>query len=391
VSTSDFYELQEPTSWVEPPATYSFSTLQALSACPRRWQLVHSAWGAYARFPERPQPAAIEGQIVHEALDLLARELGRNGRPPIGSPGFREALDRCGFWTFFFTQVEDWNRRLASHPRTGPAYVLRTQPRELANQAIRLFRERYRPGAEGQVDAPTAGETGAGSGGSASLLTLLQARGVLSEVRVEHPKLPLVGVLDVVAMERDGSTTVVDFKTGGRKPAHEEQVLLYALLWWRATGNRPSKAVLQYLDTTWASCPEEAMMVVAENAIASEIYQAREALTVRPAASRPGRECTSCPVRPRCDDGWAWSERASQMDGGAKFIDIEVAVASSPTQTGFLGKRSNGEDVSVVFDAAVGRGLPPAKTGDRFRIVDAAPRSGGTEVALLPWTEMYHL
>jgi hypothetical protein len=47
--------------------------------------------------------------------------------------------------------------------------------------------------------------------------------------------------------------------------------------------------------------------------------------------------------------------------------------------------------VSVVFDAAIGTSLPGVKAGERFRIVDAARRDGGKEIALLPWTEMYRL
>ncbi len=389
-SDSSFYDLREPTVWVEPPPTYSFSSLLAQRACPRRWQLVHSSWGPYSRFPERLQPSAIEGQIVHEALDLLARELGRHGRPPIDSPGFREVLEYCRFWTFFVNQVEQWNVRLASHPRTGPRYVLRTKPRDLANQAVCLFRARYQPGAGVQLAAPAA-EAGAASCGNASLLPLLQMRGALSEVCVEHPRLPLKGVLDVVALERDGSTTVVDFKTGAHKPAHEEQVLLYALLWWRVTGNRPGQVVVQYLDGRWALAPSVAALGAAEKTVTKQIAQVRDGLLARPAAAGLGPECTWCPVRARCNEGWAWNEQALRGNGNAKSIDIEVSVASNPTPTGFLGVRRDGDEVSIVFDAAVGCGLPPATISDRFRILDAALRSNGQEVALLPWTEMYRL
>lgn len=390
MSTDSFYDLKEPTTWAQPPRTYSFSSLQALQTCPRRWQLVHSGWGQHARFPERPQPAAIEGQIVHEALDLLARELGRHGRPPIASSGFREAIERCGFWTFFVTQVDDWNSRLAYHPRAGPRYVLRTKPRDLANQAIRLFREQYQPGAERPVDAHAVGAASA-SGSGTSVLSLLQARGALSEVRLEHPSLPLMGVLDVVALEGDSSATVVDFKTGARKPAHEEQVLLYALLWWRVTGKRPGRAVVQYLDSSWTLSPKETALVAAEKSIAKAIDQAKTALSARPAAASAGQECAWCPVRPRCNEGWASGERGSRSTASSKSIDIEITVSSNPTPTGLLGTRANGDEVSVVFDAAVGSSLPPAKAGDRFRIVDAAPRSEGKEIALRPWTEMYRL
>lgn len=391
MSTISFYDVKQPTTWAEAPGTYSFSSLQAIRGCPRRWQMVHSSWGPYSRFPERPQPAAIEGQIVHEGLDLLARELGRHGRPPIGSAGFRAAVERCGFWAFFVTQVEDWNNRFTSHPRAGPRYVLRTKPRDLANQAVCLFRDRYQPSVEQPVNAGVADSAGAVDGTGASPLSLLQARGALSELRLGHPSLPLTGVLDVVALERDHSVTVVDFKTGARKPAHEEQVLLYALLWWRVTGTPPGRAVVQYLDSSLVLSPEEAELVAVEKSIAEQIDRARDALSARPAAARPDQECTWCPVRPRCNEGWAWSEKTLYAAGNSNPVDIEVTVSSKPTPAGFLGTCSNGDEVSLVFDIAVGCGLPAAKTGDRFRIVDAATRTGGKEIVLLPWTEMYRL
>lgn len=390
MTASSFYDLKTPTVWTQPPPTFSFSSLQALRSCPRRWQLVHSSWGSLSKFPERPQPAAIEGQIVHAALDLLARELGRRGRPPIGSPAFGAILERCAFWQFFAAQVDEWNRRLADHPRAGPRYVLRTPPRDLANQAVRLFRERYQPGVEQPFDTRDV-ESRAGPVGSASPLALLHAVGTISELRLEHPSLPVVGVLDLVALERNRSAVVVDFKTGACKPAHEEQVRLYGLLWWRATGTRPGKAVVQYLDSARTLELTEAELLATEKSISKEIKKTKAALQARPASGSPGQECTWCPVRPRCEEGWAWGERAPRAAPNGRSIDIEVTIASDPTPTGFLGARSKGDDVSIVFDAAVGRALPSLSAGDRFRIVDAAPRSAGKEIAVLPWTEMYRV
>lgn len=390
VSTDDFYELKEPTSWAEPPTTYSFSSLQALGACPRRWQLVHSAWGSFARFPERPQPAAIEGQIVHEALDLLARELGLRGRPSIASAGFREAVASCGFWSFFASRVDDWNQRLASHPRAGPRYVLRTKPRDLANQAVCLFREQYAPGS-GQPSRGRVSEAVRANGGAEAFLSLLRSRGTLSEIRLEHPSMPVAGVIDLVSLDPDGSTTVADFKTGSRKPAHEDQVLLYSLLWWRTTGDIPKNAVVQYLDSSWSFSPTEADLVRSEKSLAKQVAQAKDVLCARPALAAPGQDCRWCPVRPRCNEGWSRGEQAVRADSAARAIDVEITVSSKPTPTGFVGTRASGEEVSIVFDAAVGSSLPAAEAGDRFRIVDAARREGGKEIALLPWTEMYRL
>jgi pimeloyl-ACP methyl ester carboxylesterase len=50
------YELVAPSRWAQPPKQFNFSSLQAVAACPRRWQLPHSEWGTFSRFPERAHP-----------------------------------------------------------------------------------------------------------------------------------------------------------------------------------------------------------------------------------------------------------------------------------------------------------------------------------------------
>ena len=55
---------------------------------------------------------------------------------------------------------------------------------------------------------------------------------------VAHPTLPVHGVIDLLRRDAAG-THVVDFKTGTPKPEHRDQFALYALLWWRATGDLP--------------------------------------------------------------------------------------------------------------------------------------------------------
>ena len=74
------YELVAPSRWAQPPKQFSFSSPQAVAACPRRWQLLHSEWGTFSRFPERANPSAVEGQFgrlifgfaVTEALGIFA-------------------------------------------------------------------------------------------------------------------------------------------------------------------------------------------------------------------------------------------------------------------------------------------------------------------------------
>ena len=141
-----FYELPNPTQWAVAPLVWSSSTLDEADACPRRWQLLNSRWGELERFPVRPHPAAIEGQIVHDALDRLTRACGQRGQPAVGSAEFAGALVDADFFPGFARAIAYWQSRLLSHPRPGPAFRLRTRAEDLANRAVRMFREQYRRG-----------------------------------------------------------------------------------------------------------------------------------------------------------------------------------------------------------------------------------------------------
>ncbi len=385
------YTLVEPTQWASPPETYSYSRLGSIRNCARRWLLLNSEWGQMHRFPQRTSAAAIEGQIVHAALDRLVKEVGRSGRPPVGSPAFSQAVDRCGFWRFFYDEVAARNSELANHPRAGPRYVLRRDPSDLANQAIRLFREQYRAGdddvsAEAEGAADGSGEPLDGAGLAAAVL----AGAGLTEVRLRHPELPCVGVIDLVRRARDGTVKIVDFKTGEPKDEHHDQLRTYAVLWWRATGHVPSAVVVQYLSAKreWRLSLE--ILEQHEESLRDEIRQAADAVRRVPGHARASERCASCPVRARCDEGWGFCERTDGLQRTGS-LDLEVRIVSAPTATGYLAQRSNGKQVSLVFEAAVGKRLPSVQIGDRVRLVDALAASGGGEVEVKQWTEVFRL
>ena len=379
---TSFYELEAPTTWAEPPARYSFSSLQAIAACPRKWQLLHSEWGEHGRFPQRPHPKALEGTIVHEAIELLVRALGKRGLPSITSPGFREAVAEIDFWGHFAREVEKWNARLARHPRSGPFFVLRTPPRELANRAIRLFREQYTPlDAAPQPKASTSGESV-----PVSPMALLEQRGAVSEIDVSHPELPFHGVIDLVELV-EGDVQVVDFKTGKQKEEHERQLHLYGVLWWRSSGVRPSRLAIQYLNQRRELHVGEADLVAAERRLEESIASARHLLAHKPAEAHPGKDCGYCPARARCGAGWR-AHQASLARPRAGTTDLAVTVGAAPSPSGFVGE-AGGREVNVVYDAAVGQHLPPLEAGASIRLLDVVVRDDGKTFEIRPWTEVY--
>ncbi len=226
-----FHRLTAPEAWATTVGTVSFSSLRTLEQCPRQWQLRRSSWPGFERFPTRPHAASLEGTLVHEMLDRLFRALSFAGLPAPGSEGFRHTLRAVDVMGEIQRRIDEANALLAGHPRRA-ALRLPHDARSLYNRVAALFQREYasvdREGTETIVSVQ------GGGGGEVDPLRRLRAQGVLTEWSVAHPTLPVRGVIDMLRLGA-GGTCVVDFKTGHPRPEYEEQLQLYALLWWRVT------------------------------------------------------------------------------------------------------------------------------------------------------------
>lgn len=354
--------------------------MDEVEACPLRWQLLRSSWGECDRFPLRPSPAAIEGQIVHDALDRLTRACGQRGNPPFGSPEFTAALTEADFFPGFGRATAEWQQRLAVHPRPGPAFRLRATPEDLANRAVRMFREQYTP--QGRPVSHTAeGMTGA----PANLTSLLEQRRALSEVKLTHPTLPFLGVLDRIQHTPEG-VEIVDFKTGKPSDKHLRQLLRYALLWWRATGDAPVRITAQYLDGAASWPATTAALTDVEADLTKKLPLLTEALGTRPAPAKPTAGCQSCPVRARCTVGWTVGEEAALADGRG---DAELVVKGKAGEHGFLALGRGGSEVAVVYTAAVAKLMPACADGQRLRVLDGVWHEQRSQLEIKAWTEVF--
>lgn len=376
------YTLRTPTGWASPPDTWSYSSLANVEQCPRRWQFLQSQWGDYSRYPTRAHPAAIEGTIVHDALDQLTRACGRLGNPEVNSREFENALQESRFYDVFAEAIADWQTRLNAHPRPGPVYRLRSNPQQLANVAIRLFRQQYKAtnnAAATVYDQP--------SPASQNLLSLLQSKGALSEVRLRHPTLAFQGVIDRVQVAADG-IEIIDFKTGTPGEAHRQQLLLYALLWWRCSGQVPARITAQYLQggQTWQI--DEATLVEAENVVHARLSSLTATISQTPAPCRPSLHCHQCPVRAHCDEGWL---SLHNKKGSSRTDDVQAVIESEPQAHGFRAIRSDARPFAVVCEAGVGNELPQLRRGATIRILDGAWRKPNDELEIKPWTQVFLL
>lgn len=392
--THPLYQMLGPTAWAPPPRSYSYSSLTAIERCPRQWQLAHSRYGDLARFPARPHPAAVEGEIVHAVLDRLFKALAVRGMPALGTPLFREGLAEVDVQRSVRLLIVEHERQLADHPRAG-AFRLRTSPQQLVNQVIRLIRGLCQDAAKTHraddlpaavMRAPLQLPSGP------ALAALLRERGALSELPLVHPALPFGGIIDLIWSNR-GESVITDFKTGQEKPEHQKQVTYYAVLWWRCSGVIPGRAEVRYPDRSIPVSTNEALLVEAEDELCRRVGTAARMLACVPTQAVLGEHCRHCDVRQYCERYWDDPSDLclgrTHTAGHETSLDVEVTVVGEPSSSGFDAQAGEACAFPVVFREDVALVHGPFTKGERLRILGGQANEGGA-LELRPWTEVFH-
>ena len=388
---TSIYGLQGPSAWPEPPGRFSFSSLATIDICPLQWQLVHGRYGNLQRFPARPHPAAVEGDIVHKTLDILFKSLALAGLPAFGTGEFRKEVAGVDVRATVDRLVAEHEARLVTHPR-GAGFRLRVGQQQLVNQVIRLFRSEYAkatatPSTPSEGRPSMAPKTLSGP----QLLDLVRARGALSELHLEHPSFPFVGIIDLVRTAGDG-IVVLDFKTGEPKQTHEAQVLVYGILWWRKTGQPPVRVEVRYPSGAKALEVDEQALEHGERELGRRIEALGAALSQPLASARLGDHCRYCDVRQFCDAYWKKGPDSTALKKAKKreSIDIEITVDGPPSSNGFAAKSRNGAACNVVHASDGPKVHGPFAAGEVLRILNARAATTDDALELMPWTEVFH-
>lgn len=385
-----FYRLAGPSVWAEPPRAYSYSSLRSMKQCLRRWQLMSSTYGDLPRCPERQQEATAIGIIVHELLSRLFQAMALAGYPAIGSSEFRAALSRLDLMADARRRLDEVRAQAAVNPRAG-AFQVKATELAVYNKVAQAFRAEYarvaalpRPAlAPAPEDAVVPDVAPPGS----PRLRELCRQGFLSEEQVRHPALPLVGTIDLL-VRRAGQTVVLDFKTGAVRSEHRDQLVLYALLWWRSTGDLPARMEVRYGSVVedWAVSEEE--LAALESDLLTTMAKLQADLGLRPAAASVGPHCAGCPVRQYCAPYWREGSPEAPVVEGAR-VDVEIVASGAITGAGLVGRDRGGREVTVVFDEELGLFHGPFASGERLRILGAQVERGGV-LRLTPATEVFH-
>ena len=368
---------------------FSFSSLSSIEQCSLQWQLIHSNYGDLPGFPARPNPAAVEGDIVHHVLDRLFKEMSIAGLPQLGSTQFSAVVAKVNIRGTVDELVNEHEKRISIHPRSG-GFRLRVAPQELVNRIIRFFRSEYPKANTGQlpISIPVP-ENLSAVPYPRDLSVLLREKGALSEVRIQHPTLPFAGILDLVRLSNK-DITIVDFKTGAPKASHKDQLLYYAVLWWRSTGDAPSAIEVRYPGLAESTNIKQEQLQEAEKSLSKRIEEFRLQLHSFPAPARVGEHCRYCDVRQFCDDYWLSVLTQSAAKKKVKSNDIEIVIESETGANGFNARSSSDVPCCVVFSADALKVHGPFTNGTRLRILNAQISDDGSTVELKPWSEVFH-
>jgi len=388
----DLYRLTAPTAWADPPSRYSFSSLKRMGQCLRQWQLSRSTYGDLTGYPERPSEAAEVGSIVHDLLSKLFHATAIAGYPPLGSGAFRDALERVDILATARERLDAFAKRAAGSPRAH-GFRPHATPRDVYNKVAAALRDEYaRVVAQGFTPIPPLdmSRPAGPEDTPAQRCALLQRAGVLSEEHVRHPSLPVHGFIDLL-VRRDGRTTVLDFKTGESRPEYREQLLMYALMWWRSTGDLPEGVELRYGARVEAWPVVEAELVRVEREVEERIHRHGRGLMVQPAAASVGAHCAGCSVRQLCGDYWQWLADAGRAASAGERVDVEIVVESDGTRTGFAGSDAHGRDVTIVFEEETEAFYGPFLTGRRLRVLAVSRDADEATFRLARGAEVFHV
>ncbi len=381
-----FYGLMAPTEWAGPPDAYSYSSMKQMAVCLRQWQLSRSRYGDLRRYPEKPSEPADVGVIVHEILSDLFRAMAIAGYPEIGTDVFRKVMAKVDILGQARRRIEELEGRVAQNPR-ATGFRFQSTARDIYNKVVQAFRQEYTAVAA-QAATLALGPTRSPlvEGSSLSRRALLEQQGILSEEEVRHPSLPLRGFIDLL-VRRGGETTVLDFKTGAPQPQYREQLRLYALMWWRSTGDLPATIELRYGPRVERWPVIEAEFVAAERELEEKIRRYQTALSTRPAEATRGPHCSGCGVRQLCDAYWESKEDAGRGKGGR--VDLEVVVHSVINRGGFVGRDSQEQEIAVVCEDDVAAMHGPFVPDERLRIVNALREADGSAVQITRTAEVF--
>lgn len=376
--------------WPSPPASWSYSSLQDLEACPRRWMLSRATYPELWKgrgYPPMPNTAALLGDVVHTALELLVKALVAAGCESTGTAAAVAVLKQMGGYTAVIERALHWHlRQLEGNPRVNDDRLRRIRveldlriPDARAKVQAFLSRTDLPP-----VGAPKPAPLPDGRSDDQRPLP----RGPLpigahAEVELKADRLRLRGRIDLLIINQQG-VNIIDYKTGEPDPAHAGQLRTYALLWDLDRVANPARLSVTALTATYPAGPQtyvppgEAELRTLDRDLRERIGAADATVAAQSPDARPSPEnCQYCPVRHLCEDYWSRvAPGISAVRVGDRF-DYQGVVALANGARSWAMDHRPGEPAVLLRTSSPSTNL---RVGDHVRVLgvrrDEDPESG---------------
>jgi hypothetical protein len=365
--------------WPAPPFWMAFYTLLEIEACPRRWALrtpdYPSLWDGHG-YPQLPALPAIEGIIVHSAIDRITKAFADHGCSSVHDPSAIEALKRLGGYTALIT---DLTNDAMAHYRQNPRAqaVLDGIRRKLLARASELRSRIQRqvshldPGARRAKNTRSLHKTGAGN-------RFPLTEGWYPEIELRSADLRWHGVVDLLTIAPD-YCEIRDFKTGAAKEQDQVQVRIYALLWARDRELNPDSRLVNTLVLSYddrqlhLNAPTADELTALETELKARTAKAlSELASAIPKANPSPENCAYCPVRHLCDPYWSWlgSDQYAPPEPTSPFGDIEITITQRHGSTSWDATVGRPPDLQPVLLRTANPSFQ-LRPGQRLRVLNA--------------------
>lgn len=304
------------------------SALAQIEACPRRWALNAASYPelwSQRGYPPRPNPRAVEGTVVHSAVERITNELVRDACPSSQDPSAVQTLRRMGGYTAIVNGcIETTLERLAQSPRIPSLLSFMTRslrgkmPELRARVQTMLSRARLPA-----LNAP--GTKGPHRGGGLR-------PGAYTEIDLRAVEIGWRGKADLLVVFTD-SCEITDFKTGAPDSSHQFQMEVYSLLWSLDTELNPTNRPVNRLTLAYTSEDIDVRALPPSRreefkvGLTGRTAAARLAVSTDPPPARPSFDnCAYCTVRQLCGEFWT-TEVQHKMKAdirASSFVDIEL-------------------------------------------------------------------
>lgn len=384
------------------PEYWSYSTLNAVAECPRRFCL-ERAWypglGDRAGYPSLPTLPALLGDVIHGALEAVVKALADAGVESPQSAAATGVLRSLGGLTAVVES--EASRQLA--PLAGNPRLSSDRRRRLALDLqakvsdARVHVQTYLSRTKFVPSAPRMRST-TGEAGTSRRERYELRDGSHAEANLVAEHLRLHGRIDLLTVAGD-EVDIVDYKTGAHSEGHADQLRLYALLW--GTDAKSNPAGLGVASLT-AAYPGHDVKVEVPSAVELEnltaglrtmIAAADSEITSAAPAARPSREnCHYCAVRHLCADYWtSVAPELAEVEQG-DFFDYEGVVGEQNGQRSWWLLGDTGQPELLLRTTTP---IPAFVIGDRVRLLglrrDAEPETTWPIGSLTVATEVFLL